>query len=616
MDTSLNHPNLVLAIKGNHDQGNNGNQARDSAFDIDTAEAQQDPNVMTKTNKIVRECGLELECHTFIIDSIPFGHGSFVVNVGMDWLSRPRAKILKTVKASELKLEDIPNVRNFPIVFPEDLPGLPSFREVEFRIDLVPEAMPIAKSPYRLAPTEMQELSNKLKELQEKDLRSGYHQLRICEEDIPKTAFKIRYGHFEFTVMPFVLTNAPTSKEEHEVHLKLLKKEKLFGRFLKCEFWLQEVHFKHVVNSEGKANVVADALSRKERMKPRRARAMSMTIYSSNKDRILEAQSEASKGVYTPAKMLKGLDKQFERKEDGGLYLAERIWVPVYGNLRTLIMNEAPCITWVLNTSCTTQSIALERRSTFWQGKQSFTEIRRSVRDCRTSQSWSLLIAFTARTHRHSRHVSRVKPKVIPDRRIYLGTRRRDEAQGNTVATVYFEIVRPIGEPPAVSDNAPILRDEIQNFIDGWVLFAQLLIFCDVANLLRLWKTYWKKISEDIPIITLKSLCVDGLYMNDPEIEGAMLYKLEIVLDSYSKTVADFSLPPLSKKLLQELRNKELMEEKGYNRVEVAKEVAVLVPKLNSDQKSIYDRVLGAIDVNRQELIFVYGHGGTRKTFL
>ncbi|GJV55389.1 putative reverse transcriptase domain-containing protein [Tanacetum coccineum] len=90
----------------------------------------------------------------------------------------------------------------------------------------------------------------------------------------------------------------------------------------------------------GKANVVADALSRKERMKPRQARAMSITIYTSNKDRILEAQSEASKGVYTPAKMLKGLDKQFERKEDGGLYLAERIWVPVYGNLRTLIMNE------------------------------------------------------------------------------------------------------------------------------------------------------------------------------------------------------------------------------------------------------------------------------------
>ncbi|GKC66567.1 putative reverse transcriptase domain-containing protein [Tanacetum coccineum] len=91
----------------------------------------------------------------------------------------------------------------------------------------------------------------------------------------------------------------------------------------------------------GKANVVADALSMKERMKLRQARAMSMTIHTSNKARMLEAQSEASKGVHTPAEMLKGLDKQFERKEDGGLYLVERIWVLVYGNLRTLIMNKA-----------------------------------------------------------------------------------------------------------------------------------------------------------------------------------------------------------------------------------------------------------------------------------
>nr|GFB26635.1 putative reverse transcriptase domain-containing protein [Tanacetum cinerariifolium] len=91
----------------------------------------------------------------------------------------------------------------------------------------------------------------------------------------------------------------------------------------------------------GKANVVADALSRKERAKPRRVRAMSMTIHSSIKAKILEAQSEAFKNASTSIEMLKGLDNQLERKEYGGLYPAERIWVPVYGNLRTLIMNEA-----------------------------------------------------------------------------------------------------------------------------------------------------------------------------------------------------------------------------------------------------------------------------------
>ncbi|GKE58759.1 hypothetical protein Tco_1497944, partial [Tanacetum coccineum] len=82
----------------------------------------------------------------------------------------------------------------------------------------------------------------------------------------------------------------------------------------------------------------------KEWMKPRRARSLSMTIHFSIKAKIMEAQSEASKDINTPAKMFRGLDKQFKRKEDGGLYFVERIWVPAYGNLRTLIMNEAHVI--------------------------------------------------------------------------------------------------------------------------------------------------------------------------------------------------------------------------------------------------------------------------------
>ncbi|GKF34876.1 hypothetical protein Tco_0108076 [Tanacetum coccineum] len=89
------------------------------------------------------------------------------------------------MEVSEPKLEDIPNVRNFPSVLPEDLRGLPLFHEVEFRLDLVPEAMPIAKSPYRLAPTEMQELSNQLKELQEKRLSRA--EQANCQEPLPSS---------------------------------------------------------------------------------------------------------------------------------------------------------------------------------------------------------------------------------------------------------------------------------------------------------------------------------------------------------------------------------------------------------------------------------------------
>ncbi|GJX22396.1 hypothetical protein Tco_0226841 [Tanacetum coccineum] len=205
------------------------------------------------------------------------------------------------MKVNELKLENILVVRNFPGVFLEDLSGLLPSREVEFRIDLIPGAMPVAKSPYRLAPTEMQELSNQLKELQDKGFirprsspwgapvffikkKDGSFHICIDYRELNKLTIKNRYPlprindlFDQLQGSRYFLKNKPSiwlssvestrrrysnncildeSKEEHEVHLKLilelLEKEKLFGKFSKCEFWLQEVHFlSHVMNSEG-----------------------------------------------------------------------------------------------------------------------------------------------------------------------------------------------------------------------------------------------------------------------------------------------------------------------------------------------------------------------------
>ncbi|KAI3809549.1 hypothetical protein L1987_25526 [Smallanthus sonchifolius] len=527
-------------------------------------------------------------------------------------------------KPKERRLEEIPIVKDYPEVFPEDLPGLPPPRQVEFRIDLVPGAAPVARSPYRLAPSEMQELSNQLQELLDKgfirpsfspwgapvlfvkkkdgtfrmcidyrelnkltiknryplpriddlfdqlqgssfyskiDLRSGYHQLKIQEEDVPKTTFRTRYGHYEFLVMPAVFMDLMNrvckpyldrfvivfiddiliysrTKEEHEHHLKLilklLRNEKLYAKFSKCEFWIREVHFLgHVINKNGihvdpskieaiknweaprtptevrqflglagyyrrfikkfskialplttltqkekkfdwsdkqesafqllkqklcsapilslpegihnfvvycdashqglgcvlmqrdkviayasrqlkvheknytthdlelgavvfalkiwrhylyvtrctiftdhkslqhifdqkelnmrqrrwvellndydcdikyhpgKANVVADALSRKERVKTLRVRALGLTIHTSLTTQIRMAQQEASKEENIHNEALRGMIRQLEPKSDDTLYFMNRIWVPCFGNLRELVMDEA-----------------------------------------------------------------------------------------------------------------------------------------------------------------------------------------------------------------------------------------------------------------------------------
>nr|GEV06991.1 hypothetical protein [Tanacetum cinerariifolium] len=202
----------------------------------------------------------EIICHEKVV-RIPVLDNKVLRVLG----EKPKEKIrqLKNVNAKEKEQEEIVIVRDFLVVSLDDLSGLPSVLEIEFLIELIPSATSVAKSPYRLAPSELEELSRQLKELQDKELFSDHD----C---------KIRYH-------------------------------------------------------PGKENVVADALSRKEKVKPKRIRAINITLQSSIKDMILAAQKEAS---HESTRLQRGIDEMVELRSDGALYYPDRIWVSLEGDVK------------------------------------------------------------------------------------------------------------------------------------------------------------------------------------------------------------------------------------------------------------------------------------------
>nr|GEZ40044.1 reverse transcriptase domain-containing protein [Tanacetum cinerariifolium] len=356
---------------------------------------------LVEIDKVIKGCKLEIEGHVFDIDLIPFGHRSFDVIICMDWLSnykaaiifhekvvriplldgkvlrvlgeRPeeKARLLMSIKASDKNQEKIVVVRYFPETFPDDLSRLLPIWEIEFQI--IARATPVAKSPYRLAPSKLEELSRQLKELQDKcfirpssspwgvpvfskiDFRSEYHHLRVHEDDIPKSAFSTRYEHFEFMVMPFGLTNAPVVFMDlmNRVYRRYLDKFVIvFIDNILIHSKTQEEHvehLKHVINGNGihvdpsKIEAIKNRKAPRtssgirsflglagyySRVKPKSVRGMNMALQSSIKDRILTAQKEVmdeSVGLH------KGLHEMIEQRSDGTLYYLDRIdryWWP------------------------------------------------------------------------------------------------------------------------------------------------------------------------------------------------------------------------------------------------------------------------------------------------
>nr|GEW76257.1 hypothetical protein [Tanacetum cinerariifolium] len=359
-----NLPNQVAANNGGIEPSELGFR-----YEIEIANGQ-----FVEIDKVIKGFKLEIRGYVFDIDLIPFRHGSFDVII----VERPeeKARLLRSAKASDKKQREIFVVRDFLKVFLDDLSGLPPLWEIEFQIELIPRVVPIAKSPYHLAPSELEELSRQLKELQEKELNKSTGKNRYPLLEIDDLFDQLQGPYLDKFMIVFiddVLIYSKTQEEYVEylrLVLELLKREKgeeqelafqtlkdklcnepvkalidgpkdfvvycdASGIGLGCVIMQRgkviayasrqlKIHeknytthdlelgavvfalkiWRHYLYGTKSANVVADALSRKERVNPKRFKAINMILQSSIKDRILSALKEA---VDESAGLQKGL---------------------------------------------------------------------------------------------------------------------------------------------------------------------------------------------------------------------------------------------------------------------------------------------------------------------
>nr|GEW17759.1 hypothetical protein [Tanacetum cinerariifolium] len=345
---------------------------------------------VVSTNTILRGCALNLVNHLFEIDLMPIKLGSthalkkrMLVVKGDDCVSRLKVvscmKVKKYVdhgsylfvaqviekELAERHLEDVPVICNFPdvsspwgapVLFVKKKDGsfcmCIDYRELNKLT--IKNRYPLPRIDDLFDQLQRSSVYSKI------GLRSGYHQLRVREKDIPITAFRTRYRHYEFH-----------NKEEHEEHLRiileLLQKEKLYAKFSKCELWLDSVKFLgYVINSQGvhvdpaKVEAIkswtapksptevrqflglAGFYRRKEREDPLRVRSLVLTDHKDLMQQILKAQVKSLKEGNMQKEDLGRIQKQiFEICTNGIRYHDKRIWLPLHGGLRDLIMHES-----------------------------------------------------------------------------------------------------------------------------------------------------------------------------------------------------------------------------------------------------------------------------------